>query len=448
MKLSKCKNKSADISLGQSLIYLSEQFGGNILNLIFVTWIMRFYIIEREGNPPLLSAGFLGISLVVGRIADAIADPVVGYWSDNTITKWGRRRPFIILGSPFLVLCFFLLFAPFFPANSIYLKINTVVIMSSFWFFFTVVMVPYLALLPEITSSSVKRVRLITGMSVAMMLSQGVAGIIAPQIIEKFGFSSMALIFGIISFIFLYITGIFIEEKYQITTHFKSSAVPSKIGFFKSFYKVLKNPAFLIYIITSLTLTIGFASLMASLAVINKVILKKPDSFMTVLFVICGVFIGIGFFLVNLLVKKYEKSKIYLFSLLAFSIFFPFLFTLGRINFPISDVLFICILIALLSVPIAAHLVLPMAILSDIIDYDRKNSGERKEGIYFSAQGFLQKMATALSMGIMGLLFQYFGCEEGNHLGINLLGPICGILAFIGYLIFRHYPLDRQKGQE
>lgn len=57
-------------------------------------------------------------------------------------------------------------------------------------------------------------------------------------------------------------------------------------------------------------------------------------------------------------------------------------------------------------------------------------------------------MATALSMGIMGLLFQYFGCEEGNHLGINLLGPICGILAFIGYLVFRHYPLDRQKGQE
>jgi GPH family glycoside/pentoside/hexuronide:cation symporter len=438
----KISNNSQEISLSQSLIYLAGQFGGNILNLIFVTWIMRFYLLERKGEPPLLTAGFLGISLVIGRIIDAIADPIVGYWTDNAKTKFGRRKPFIIFGSPLLVLFFLLLFTPLFPANSLSLKISTVILMSLFWFSFTVVMVPYLALLPEITFSPIVRVRLSTLMAVAMMLSQAVGGILAPQVIEKFGFSSMALIFGITSLIFLYITGIFIKEKYQPSPQLEN------FGFLKSFYRVLKNPAFLIYIITSLTLTIGFASLMSSLALINKVILKRPDSFMTILFIICGGFIGIGFFLINLLVKKYKKSKIYLFSLLSFSIFFPFLFILGRVNLPISDVSFIFIIIGVLSLPIAAHLSLPMAILSDIIDYDSKISGIRSEGIYFSSQGFLQKLATAISMGMMGLLFQYFGCKEGNHLGINLLGPICGILSFIGYLVFRKYPLEKENINE
>ncbi len=425
------------------IIYMGAQFGGNIPNLVFVAWIMRFYTLpDNKSGTILVPISWIGGALVAGRIVDALADPLIGYWSDNTKTRLGRRRPFIIIGAPLLSVCFFVLFYPLFPAGSAILIGFTVVMMSLFWFFFTVIMVPYLSLMPEIAVSTDERVKISTGWALIMILCQVIALVAVPIIIEKYGFTFMALSLSLVAAIFVLITGVFTKEKYISET-----TSEKKPGFFYEFKTTLSNRAFLIYITTSLTLYMGFTSLTSSLAIINKVLLKKEDSFMAVIGGVSLLFISLGFIVINILVKskKYEKSIIFRKSILVMAIFFPFLFFIGQVPLPISPLCAVFVFIALTAVPIAAVQILPSAILADIIDYDEKITGKRREGIYFSAQGFLQKLATALSLGVMTILFRYFGYSEGNHLGINLIGPIGGVFALLGYIIFCGYPLDEKK---
>ena len=84
-----------------------------------LTWLLKRYRpdpADLEWNV-LVTAGAFALALVVGRIMDAVADPLVGFWSDRVQTRWGRRKPFIFIGAPFLAIMFVLIWIP--PTSTI-----------------------------------------------------------------------------------------------------------------------------------------------------------------------------------------------------------------------------------------------------------------------------------------------------------------------------------------
>ncbi|HPI78632.1 MAG TPA: MFS transporter, partial [bacterium] len=170
------KKEAGGSSALKSLVYVSGQFGGNLPNLIFSGWVLYFYTNDEGRAQPLISMYIMGAALICGRIVDALADPLIGFWSDKTHTRIGRRRPFILIGAPLMVGSFILLFRPMFPAGSAALVVSTIVIMGLFWFFFTAVMGPYLSLMPELAETSKQRVGLTTYMAVAFLIANAYQG--------------------------------------------------------------------------------------------------------------------------------------------------------------------------------------------------------------------------------------------------------------------------------
>jgi len=135
-------------------MYPVAYLGISVLMQSLVSWYSYFYAPPGD-NPyhlsPLTPIALVGIAMIIGRVVDAVSDPLVAYWSDNSRSQFGRRKPFLIFGAAPLVLSYVLLW---FPPKNFESQINFIYLtaMLSFYFiFFTIYVAPYLALLPEIS---------------------------------------------------------------------------------------------------------------------------------------------------------------------------------------------------------------------------------------------------------------------------------------------------------
>lgn len=439
--------------LGRSVLYCFGQFGGNIVNMICTGWLVYFYTTKGPGHEAYISSVVFGMAFMLGRFVDGIADPLVAYWSDNTRSRWGRRRPFLLFATPPLIITFVLLFNPIFPAGSLTITIYTIILMSLFYIFFTLVMGPYLSLYPELVPDSGERVQVSTYMAVCMMLATAFQGMIVPKFVDVksslyMGYFNAALMSGVVSFVFVYVTALTVREKHTTA----SSKKEESYSMLQAFSWTLKNPAFSVYIVSSVFQYLGFACITSSIPFFVTRLMGQTEGFVTVVYLTLFPGIVISFVIINALTKRFEKAFLYKIGLLLLALLMPLLYVVGRFDLPVSPMIAGMILMGLLSFPIAINQILPMAILADIADYDEKLSGHRREGMYFGMQGLLQKIATGLSMGMQGILFQMYGKELSSaacggpdcYLGVSLLGPIAGALGLIGFFVFLKYPLDEK----
>lgn len=201
---------SHSLSRFRKLAYSSAYTGTMLIGELAVMWVIFFYA-PPEGMvfaPVLL----VGAVVLFGRIVDAIADPLVGHFSDRSRSRFGRRIPFIALGAPFLILSWILIFHPPIAAESPINALYLAVVMAGFWIFFTIVAAPHLALLPELTSERQDRINLATYMAAFGVIGLFVAFLGSGFLIEHYNFGVMAIVMGLIALVFFYIPVIFIRE--------------------------------------------------------------------------------------------------------------------------------------------------------------------------------------------------------------------------------------------
>ncbi|HOX27719.1 MAG TPA: MFS transporter, partial [bacterium] len=355
-----------------------------MMNTVCATWMMFFYTMPNHAGKILVGMGIMGAITAGGKVIDALYDPTIGYWSDNTMTRWGRRRPFIVGGAPLFFISFILIFHPFFAAGSTELILSVIALNTVFWLAFTTVMGPYNALLPEVALSSQKRVFLSTLLAAMMLLATGYQGMIFPLMFDKWGmgYFKAAATTGIIAFCLIMITVLVIKERIPSAGE-KLAKSHEKHSFKEAFKWTFANKPFRIYIIASVFQYLGFSSIMAALPYIVKVLMNKPESFVSVVFAFVIPVFAISFVAVNFIAKKTGKVKLYKGCLLLLALLLPLLFFVGDPRIPISPVVAGIMLMNLLGFPLAGNMILPTAILADIIDYDEKITGRRREAIYF-----------------------------------------------------------------
>ncbi len=99
-------------------------YGMGYLSVALTTDMTLTWLLKRYRPDPadirwqaLTTAGAFALAMIVGRVMDAVADPLVGFWSDRVQTRWGRRKPFIFIGAPFLAIMFVLIWIP--PTSTI-----------------------------------------------------------------------------------------------------------------------------------------------------------------------------------------------------------------------------------------------------------------------------------------------------------------------------------------
>ena len=175
---------------------LGDIYGGGSFTLISILFL--FFLTEVVG----LSALQAGQVAMIGKIWDAISDPLMGYLSDRTRTRYGRRRIFFLLGIVPIAVSFSLLWIPVQFDNSLFTFLYFATAYLFFSTVFTMVMVPYVALNAEITRDYNARTRLSAARMVFSGVGTGMASILPNLIVDAFsdptiGYPVMGCIFAL-----------------------------------------------------------------------------------------------------------------------------------------------------------------------------------------------------------------------------------------------------------
>ncbi|HDD55775.1 MAG TPA: MFS transporter, partial [Chloroflexi bacterium] len=387
------------------------------------------------------------IPIGVGKVWDFINDPIFGYISDRTRTRWGRRRPYLLFGALPLALTFTMLwYRPDFESTTAlvaYYSLAYIIFEASA----TMLYMPYFALTPELTSDYDERTSLtsyrmffsILGSLLAFTLPLIIVGSFTPENAPKV--MLMGGIFGLMSALPMFLTFFGTKEREDLVELDKPSL-------WESIRSVWKNIPFRyglgIFLATWISVDILQSSL---LFYVKFVVQREPqnDLIMATIFVIAMFALPIW----NWVSKRWSKRYAYMIGIAFWAVVQMVLITMNP-STPLSLILVLC---AMAGVGVAAAHVLPWAILPDAIEWYEYQTGERHEGMFYSVTTLARKVTSAVSVTFIGPILEITGYQPnltqqsaGAVRGIKLvIGPIPALLLCLGIFIAYKYPLDRDQ---
>ena len=418
------------LPLWGKILYGTGAGGWSLLDRAMITYLYSYYITSPMEDvdalmPPLLFGGIM----FLGRVIDALADPIIARYSDNLSSGWGRRIPLMLISGILYPGVFLALFYPplaeMSTLNSLYLAF----FLGSYFLLFTAYVTPYLALLPELSRSNRDRVDLSTSKALFTLVGNAIALVGGGMLMGWLGYHQALWALAAIALILLYLPALIREKDYA-----RSS--PATLRLVEAVKTTLRNRAFLIYLVGNNAFWFGFNIITLNLVLYVTVLLglkeQDTDIFMAVAFAVAAV----SFPLINYLCKKWGLKRAMLFTLILFALFLPPLYWVGQPVAGLSPHYFALLVMGLAGIPLAGLFIIPDAVLSAVSDLELKLSGQRREAMYFGTQGFLLKINLGISTLVSSGLLQIFG----EPLGVQLTGPVAGFFIFIGVLVFLHYP--------
>lgn len=438
----------------KQLAYTSGMIGWSMMTNIIIVMLPYFYLPPSNSGlitfvPQLLLFGVINIlSLIAasGRLVDAIYDPLIASLSDKSNHPQGRRIPFMkwaILPSMFF---FCLTFSPIVRGESVYNAGWLTVNMICFFMGATTYIIPYNALLPEVTETAAEKVKLSSFQQVGFIIGIMLAALVnnfADLVQSNFGVTdrdsavqytiwAMSIIAGM----FMLIPVMFINEKKY------SSSKPSHLPLLPAIRKTFSNRNFKYYLVSDFSYYMALSIISSGLLYFVTVLLHLPESkgglYMGIMVLVSLVFYP----LINYLSKKIGKKPIVLFSFGLLSLIFIAIFFLGK--FPISSEAQIYTLILCAAFPLASLGILPNAILAEIAQRDAKRTGENREGMFFAVKYLFVKLGQTLGIALFAFLTVY-GKDPGNDYGLRLNG-ICGcVLCLLALLVFSRFREVRSR---
>lgn len=369
-----------------------------------ISFHMLYFMVNIGGITPALA----GIIFMVARMWDAVTDYFMGRISDNLKCKFGRRKTFIAFGAIPLGICFALLW--FVPqagaaARFVYYLIIYIIFNSAY----TVVAVPYGALIAEMTQNYDERTSL-SGYRVGFAFGGtliGAAGI--PLVTELLlgGFEKtssyffMGIMFGCVIAVLALINSFVCKERIK-------SPRTNYQGFFKTISSFFKLKEFRQYTGLFLFNMVGLDIIMAVIVFFIADTLKISGD--TTLYLATPLVIAVVCApLWTFISKKLGKCKSYIIALVYIS-----LVMLSSLLLPANNTIALFIVCVLAGAGISACQILPYSILPDIIDIDEYKNGVRREGAISGIFTFMMKLASALAIAIVGWILGAFGYIEAS----------------------------------
>ena len=415
--------KSEDRKVNKLSVQLKGYWGLGALGLSSVSYTINtqftYFLVEYLG----LSAVIAGSIYAVSRLYDAVTDPVVGALSDATQSRWGRRRPWILLSAFLIPMACWMLFHP--PDLSpTFLTAYMAFGILFFYTGYTVYYVPHLAMAAEMTDSYQER----TSLMAYNMFFASAAGFVGTSItawlIVFFGndreaYGQMSIPMGILSFICLFLC-------FRGTASARNMDVPvtKKEITFKEWWKTLvTNKPFAILIGAKFCHLFGIGSVMASITFFSASVLGYGQAGVATY----GIGINLGQVLTLPLWVwlgwRFPKHQLYACSVFWFSLIcLSFMFIDNQTPMWIFFV-------QTLGLGFGAGGILTMgqSLLPDIVAYDRALTGLRREGMFTSVFSFMQKTAHSLAPFAIGIVLTSMGYAAGMKGGEQSAQAIQGV---------------------
>lgn len=438
------------LSLKTKLGFGVCDMGGNLFFTAMGFWSL-YYLTDVVSLLP-AAAGF---AIMIGKFWDAVTDPAMGYISDRTKSKMGRRRPYILFGSiPLFLSMWFFFTNPQIESQTL-LTIWAVFALCFLNTAFTVVNIPYSSLTPELTKdyheqSSLNGFRFSFAVVGTILGAAIVLPILSLFSNESKGFSVVGFIMGLVMLVTALITVFSVKENPP-----SLDTIP-KESFFKTYSAVFKNRAYLLLIITYALNVLALNLLQGILVYYFEYVLHAKDQTqlaLVILLLVTMITIAPTVFLS----KKIGKRLTYQLGLGIIAIGCLIIFLLGHI-FGYS---FVYVIMFFIGIGLGIAFAAPWAMVPDTVEWDAIQTGERKEGIYYGMWTFFSKVGQALSIGFMGLLLNASGYLPNIMQGEKtifvirlLVGPIPAFIFLLAILTLAIYPItekvynEMMKGKE
>ncbi len=380
-----------------------------IVDQIFAQWVLYYYLPPAASTlRPLLPPVLIAVALMVSRLVDMVADPLFGYLSDRTRTRWGRRIPYLAVGAIPLALATIAFFLPpVAEGSNLPTFLYLMLIGSLFFVFYTIVGAPYNALIPEISQSRRDRLNLSTWQSVFRLLYTALAMIAPGVLIAVFGGGDDELGLRITMTILasLAAAGVLVTV-YSVDERKYSGGKESSESFFGTLHRVRRNRSLIFYLLGFLFFFLGFNTLRASMNYYVQDVMGYGTASITLASALLFGCAAISFYPVNRLAKRVGYKRpllVFLAALVALSLL---LTALGRFLPRWAGF----VLFFIFGIPVAgAAFIFPPAMLSEISAVESRRRGVQIEGFFFGLQGFFLKLAFFLSIAITPLLLVQSG---------------------------------------
>ncbi|WP_294822830.1 MFS transporter [uncultured Eubacterium sp.] len=419
--------------------YLVGMFGQNLIYNIVATGLYFYF-----QNVICLPAMALGWIMTIARIWDAINDPMMGTIVDKTHSKWGKCRPYLIIFPAIIGVITILTFinGNYAEASSTAQKVLIVgwaaVSYIAWGMCFTVCDIPLWGLTSLMTEDENDRskilglARMVAGVGgigvLVVQIAQALAGVFGGDMQKAFIVT--VVIMTVVATILFEFAGLFTRERVEKSEKSYTFKENFQIMFGNKPFRqilisgILRSPIQLLMIVAMTLVTYYYANgnIMnilkynedGSLAGINFKILIGLGSVAIGLFV--GQFVAMG--VTPLIIKKVEKKTLYNFYSIAGAVPFALIFVFFKVSggdltsTVWSIVIGICMLFA--SASFGGINVLQSVMIADCVDYEEYHNGIRTDGVFFSGQSFITKLAAGISTIISSAVYAFVGYSGVN----------------------------------
>ena len=435
------------ITKGKMWCFAIGQFGWSLLSALITNWLVYFYQPDADsiaaGQTLFIPQGrvILGIATVIGGIAalgrvfDAVTDPMIANLSDRSTNPKGRRIPFMQkIAIPFALITVLVFWAPvnaISTVNCIWLLVTLLL----FYLFMTTYCTPYNALISELGTTQDTRISISTYISVTFLLGSAIGyaapfiwGALEPSMGRVTAIRITFAILAVIGLIALLVPTFTINEKEYVHT------VPSNDDAFTSLIKTFKNPDFRIFVGSDVLYFLGLTIFQTGLPFFITSLMKLPDVAMTLLSFAC-------YMPVNALAHRMNKKKLVLIGFAGLAIVYLITAVSGLMGG--SGLVFGIIIVCAAAFPMAILGILPQAIVADIAEADAVVTGENREGMFFAARTFAFKFGQSIAM-LVFTAFASIGTETG--LGYRIAAVSAAVICLAGALILSRYNEEKILG--
>ena len=414
---------------------------------VIPSFFQFFFLTQVAGLDP-LQAGSVRAILTVW---DAVNDPVIGWLSDRTRSKLGRRRPWMLYGAvPFGLIYFLQWLVP--PFDDTGKFIYYLIVGLLFNIAFTAVNVPYTALTAELTQDYDERTSLNAFRFAFSIGGSIVAGVLHPFIVGRFadpitGYLVSGAIWGGLTVLpFLWcVAGT--REKHSADDVQDENVI-------QQFRTALSNRPYLFVI--GIYLFSWLAVQFTSSILVHYVTfwLKRPDLMGLMILAVQGsAFVFL--FIWNAVSRHIGKKAVYMIGMV---------FWIGvqsALFFVQPDQSTLALVLAVLAgVGVATAYIVPWSMMPDVIELDELETGQRREGVFYGLMVLLQKFGLAMGQLVIGIVLQNTGfiSSEGQTaveqppsalFALRLLiGPVPTVVLICGMVLTAFYPITKAKHEE
>ena len=400
-----------------------------------------------------LALSIIGSIFIIIRLFDAFTDPIMGYISDNFPLRFGKRKPWVLIGGILFIFSTWMLFVPIYQSVDVEYFFFWLFISAIGW---TIAYAPYYAMGAELSMDYLERSKVTFCRELFTIL-----GIIFASLLYSISFDFDNKIFksGIGSNIGLFQICIFSSIFFVLSMFlFLISKSNSKevsydknniLNIFEIFISLKKQKLMRKLLFSHFINGLANGLPPALFVFYVNSVLKSPEFTGILLFLyFLGALVGVPLWI--FISNKLDKHRVWCYAMVYSCFIFIFVLFLEE-----YDLIFFAIICILSGLALSADLAIPSSIQADIIDLEYLKTGKRLTGQFFAFWGLVSKAAIAISTGVALILLDIIGFKSDENNGKNILFAVSFIYAglpiilkmFSIYLMW-NFKLDKKTHSE